>query len=81
MIKKYRKLRGYTQEQLAEILDMSVRQIQRIDNNSSGISLETLQNLVNALDISKDDLYTFIKNYNFFTGNHKGKNDTKSKNT
>ena len=81
MIKKYRKLRGYTQEQLAEILDMSVRQIQRIDNNSSGISLETLQSLVNALDISKDDLYTFIKNYNSFTGNHKSKNDAKSKNT
>lgn len=64
MIKKYREQKGYTQEQLAEILDISIRQLQRLESNSSGISIETLKKLVVALNITADDLLKFVKNYN-----------------
>ncbi len=51
MIKEYRKKRGLTQEQLAEILYMSTRQIQRIEKNETATTIETLKKLKEALDI------------------------------
>jgi len=61
MLKMYRKKMGYTQEELAEILDMSWRQLQRIENGKSKPSLLTLKKLVIVLNISDDDLAKYIK--------------------
>ena len=61
MLKMYRKKMGYTQEELAEILDMSWRQLQRIKNGKSKPSLLTLKKLVIVLNISDDDLAKYIK--------------------
>ncbi len=61
MIKKYRKKLGITQEKLAELLDISPRQLQRIENGSSETSLKTLKKLIKVLDISDEDIVEFLK--------------------
>ncbi len=61
MIKKYRRKLGITQEKLAELLDISPRQLQRIENGSSETSLKTLKKLIKVLDISDEDIVEFLK--------------------
>jgi len=61
MIKKYRKIRGLTQEQLAEMIDISTRQIQRLEKGTDVPSFTTLQKLVIILNISDKDLGQYIR--------------------
>lgn len=61
MIKEYRNLRKLSQEELAEIIGISTRQIQRIENNESGVSLKTLRKLIKALAIKEEDIIKIIK--------------------
>lgn len=61
MIRKYRKKMGLTQEQLAELLDISPRQLQRIENGSSDTSIRTLKKLIIILNISDKDVVEYIK--------------------
>ncbi len=61
MIKEYRKKRKITQEKLAELLDISPRQLQRIESGSSETSLKTLKKLIKVLDISDEDIVEFLK--------------------
>lgn len=61
MIKEYRIKRNITQEQLAEIIGISPRQIQRIENNQSQPSLETLKKLIKILAISDKDIIKIMK--------------------
>lgn len=61
MIKKYRKLRGYTQEELAEILNISTRQIQRIEKNESVPSIKLLNKIIKKLKISDKDVIKYIE--------------------
>lgn len=51
MVKEYRIKKGYTQEQLAEILNMSTRQLQRIEKNEEKTTLKTLKKLRQILEI------------------------------
>ena len=46
MIGKYRLLRGLTQEELAEKLNISWRQVQRIETGKCTPSLKTFKNLL-----------------------------------
>lgn len=61
MIAKYRKEKGYSQEQLAEILDISTRQLQRIETKKSDTKLSTLRKIINVLQISDSDIVKIIK--------------------
>jgi transcriptional regulator with XRE-family HTH domain len=61
MIKDYRLLRGLTQEQLAEKLEISTRQLQRIENEESEISMKIFRKLVITLQINNNDIIKFIK--------------------
>lgn len=61
MIKEYRIKRNLTQEQLAELLEITPRQIQRIENGQSEPSLNTLKKLIKVLDISDKDIVTIMK--------------------
>ena len=61
MIKKYRKIHNLTQEKLAELLDISPRQLQRIESGQSETSLKTLKKLIKILDISDEDIVNYIK--------------------
>ena len=56
MIKEYRKKRDLTQESLAEKLNMSTRQIQRIEKDETKTSIETLKRIRKVLDISDEDM-------------------------
>lgn len=59
--KKYRLLRGYSQEYLAEKMTLSTRQIQRIENGESNPSFETFKDLIMLLNISNDDIIKIVK--------------------
>ena len=55
-VRKYRKLKGYTLEQLAERLDVSTTFIGQIERATGKPSLETLVKIANALEVSTDTL-------------------------
>lgn len=61
MIRKYRKLKEYTQEELAEILNISVRQLQRLENYESDTKLSTLRKIIKVLKIEDKDIINYIK--------------------
>jgi len=57
----YRKLRGLTQEQLAEKMDVNYETISRLENANTGISGDTLFALSKALNVSLGELFTHAK--------------------
>ena len=61
IFKKYRLLRGLTQEQLAEKVEITWRQMQRIEKGNSLPSFTTLKKLIIVLEISDKDVVEFIK--------------------
>lgn len=61
MIKKYRILRNYSQEELSELLDISTRHLQRIENLESNPSIELFQKIVLLLQIRDKDIAKIIK--------------------
>ena len=58
-IRKYRKEKGYTQEQLALYTDRSFEFIRRIESEAGrrGFSVETLWRIATVLEISMDKLF------------------------
>lgn len=62
-IRKYRKERHYTQEELAEYADISHDFLRRIEttDGTCGFSVYTLYKIALALDVSIDDLAETIK--------------------
>ena len=61
IIKNYRNKRGYTQEELAEMIDISSRQLQRIENGVSITKITTLKKVINVLKIDDKDIVKMIK--------------------
>ncbi len=57
-IRKYRKQRGFTQEQLALYTELSYDFIRRIETSGgkSGFSVETLYKIATVLEVSMDEL-------------------------
>ncbi len=57
-IRKYRKIRNYTQEELAEFADISYDFMRRIEssNGECGFSVFTLYKLALALNVGVDEL-------------------------
>lgn len=57
-IRKYRKLRGLTQEELALYAELSYDFVRRIESSSgkSGFSVYTIYKLATVLEVSLDDL-------------------------
>ncbi len=62
MFKKYRKLKKYTQEQLAELTNLDTRTIQRIENEEVKPSMDTFKKLIKVLDIKDKDILDYLKN-------------------
>lgn len=54
MIKEYRERKKYTQKEMAEILEISERQYQRIDKEKSMPRKETLLKIFKLLQIPED---------------------------
>lgn len=57
-IRKYRKMRGLTQEKLALYTELSYDFIRRIETSGgkSGFSVETLYKIATVLEVSMDEL-------------------------
>jgi len=61
MLKAYRIKMGYTQEELAELIEISWRQMQRIEKGKCVPSIQTLKKLILVLNISDEDIAKYIK--------------------
>lgn len=55
-IRKYRKLKGVSQEQLAELTDISVTHMSHIETGNTKLSLPVFVKLAAALEVSADNL-------------------------
>ena len=56
-IKRLRKKRGFTQEQLAEMIDIAPKNLSKIEVGSSFVSAETLDKLLVALNVTTEELF------------------------
>ena len=56
-IQEKRKLRGYTQQQFAEIVGLSTNYLSDVERGKSAIKVEKLVGIINALDCSADDIF------------------------
>ncbi len=56
-IKRFRKQKGLTQEKLAEIIDISSRNISNIETGANFPKVETLEKLLFALNITTEELF------------------------
>ncbi len=55
-IRKYRKLRGLTQEQLAELAELDTKHITRLESGKHIPNAKTLKKLADALNVAFADL-------------------------
>lgn len=61
MIKEKRKEKNYTQEKMAEILDISLRQYVRIDKEEDIPRRDILRKLILILDMTNEEIGEYIK--------------------
>lgn len=54
-VRQERQRRGWTQQQLAEIADLSLRTVQRVENQSAA-SNETISSLCAVLEVPREEL-------------------------
>lgn len=56
-VKRLRKKRNLTQEQLAEMIDISPRNLSKIEVGECFVKAETLEKLLIALDVTTEELF------------------------
>ncbi len=61
MIKEYRIKNGFSQEELAERIDISWRHLQRLEHNESKTTVKTLKKLIKVLEVSDEDILKYLK--------------------
>ena len=64
-IKKYRKIKGFTQKELAEIIGVSIQAISKWETDSGAPDISQVVPLASALDISTDTLFDYVYRENF----------------
>ena len=62
MIKQYRKKKNLSQEQLAELIGISTRHLQRLEHSEENTRVSTFKKIVKSLNIPDDEIIKFIKN-------------------
>lgn len=62
MIKENRIKCGYTQEQLSELVNISTRQLQRIEKDENGTKIQTLKKIIKILNIPDEEILNYLKN-------------------
>lgn len=55
-IRRFRTARGLTQQKLAELSEQDPSNISHIERGATKLSLQTLVNIANALEVTADDL-------------------------
>lgn len=61
-IKAARQIKRYTQEQVADMCDVSTQHISNIENNKTKVSLPLLIDIANVLEVSLDELVCEVLN-------------------
>ena len=62
MLKEYRLKKGYTLEQLAELCQISWRNLYRIENGKlNQAKFETIKKIIKILEINDNDILKLIK--------------------
>ena len=61
MIRKYRQLKKLSQEELAEEINISWRQLQRIEQNEEKTRISTFKKIVKVLNIPDNEIIEFFK--------------------
>lgn len=61
MIKEYRKLRKFTQERLAKYLEITPRQLQRIEQDEEKTKIKTLKRIIKILQIPDKEIIEFMR--------------------
>ena len=64
-IKKFRVKAGFTQEQLAELINLSPQQIQKYESGGSRLNTDKLQELSIILNVSIFDFFEGLGDYPF----------------
>lgn len=58
-VKRLRKLKGYTQEKFADMIDITPRNLNRIESGENFVTSETLDKILTALNIPADILFSY----------------------
>lgn len=58
-IKRLRKNRGLTQEQLSEMIDITPRNLSRVEVGESFVSADTLDKILQALSVTAEELFAY----------------------
>ena len=61
MIKEKRKILGYTQEEMASILDISLRQYVRIDKEICFPRSDILEKLIDTLSLTNEEIGEYVR--------------------
>lgn len=61
MIKQYRLAKHLSQEELAEEIGISWRQLQRIEHSEENTRITTFKKLVKTLNVPDEEIIKFIK--------------------
>ena len=61
MIKHYRQKNNLSQEELAEKIGISWRQLQRLEHNEEKTRISTFKKIVKTLNIPDEEIINFIK--------------------
>lgn len=61
MIKEKRKSKNYTQQQMADILNISLRQYVRIDKEQALPRKDVLLRLINELELTNEEIGEYIR--------------------
>lgn len=61
MIREYRRLKKLSQEELAEEINISWRQLQRIEQSEEKTRITTFKKLIKALNIPDNEILEFLK--------------------
>ena len=63
MIKKYRLKNKMSQEELAEEIGISWRQLQRLEHNEENTRVSTFKKIIKVLNVPDDEILRFIKKW------------------
>ena len=58
-VKRLRKMRGYTQEKFAEMIDITPRNLNRIESGENFVTAETLDKILTTLNVPADILFSY----------------------
>ncbi|MBU9790342.1 helix-turn-helix domain-containing protein [Lentilactobacillus sp. G22-6] len=67
-IKELRKQRNLTQDQLSELADLQIKYMNRIENFKTGLTIKTLDKIIEALGVDYQTFFNFESEVDFPNG-------------